>query len=536
MKLFHGRAEQAASTVSIVEFLRSNVRKDKAGFDPGLKLPDDPQKPGELGWAPGARDGLFGRSHQPDDLARQQQEARVIHRALGSYASRPNGGHQRDLEVALTNAQATAADSLIDLLNASPIPDRTVAHACVRRIVETTGRRDVLKLSLVLLGHVGDSKDNDLLRLIGMHGEFTLYAAVVIEALNPDPVPVLLEVSAGADGWGRVAMIVALLRHLNPEVRAYLLREAFTLFDLGGEVALDVANQCRLLDALQGAGRDAELIRGIGRVLHALATAHHGSFNDYPESAPATVEWLAEFEPVASTLSDYEMVLDLIEWLKFDLDSEGPAASWSSEERNQATSLAHAILDKPEWRGQVLRALDDPKERWRAVRVAGRLGIPTRHLLMDWLRQDPLNSSWWFSLTKDQSPAEMDEALALASELLDLPALSSGPASSLGVGPEFARHQCVDYLLASLEGYPPSFKEGGRSGFPGKGEDLILASLASPVTRNRHLALRVLDRWSPSMVTSRLLSTVEGMAHDPDPNVRASAARLVAELQKPANG
>ena len=535
MRLVRRRRQPATEGISIVEFLRSNLNPGKRGFDPTLKLPDEEPKVGELTWAPGALDGLIGRGRLAHEVARQDEEARPIYDALRAYAARPSEGNRRDLAVALASAKGTSADSLVDLLNANPIPNRSIAHAGVRQIVETASRRDQLKLSLVLLAHVGDSTDNGLLVLLGQHGEFTLFSVMAIEAVNRDPTPVLVDLAGATREWGRVAVIEGLLRHDSPVVRDYLLRHGFDDlgFLVGAEVALKVATQCRPLDAIQAAGEDAELIRGIGLVLYTLCMSPHGDLGDYGDARPATIEFMRRFEPAATSLVDYEVVLTIYKWLGLDRPGEGPSHLWPPADRELAAALAEAILNKPEWRAKVLAALDDPQERARGEHLARRFDIPVRSRLIDWLRDDPLNSMWWYSLCADQTAEEMDETLALAAELLDLDSIAIGPTESLGIGPEARRFNCVDFLLQALRGDPDEKSLEHKSGFPGKGESLLVASLRSPVTRNRNFALRTLEVWPRDLITPRLYEAIKAAANDPSESVRQRAIDLAKGLPKP---
>ena len=318
-------------------------------------------------------------------------------------------------------------------------------------------------------------------------------------------------------------------------VRDYLLRHGFEELDflLGAEVSLQVATQCRLLDAIQAAGEDAELIRGIGLILYTLCMSPHGDLGDYGDARSATIEFMKRFEPMATSLVDYEVVLTIYKWLGLDRPGDGPSHLWPPADRELAAALAEAILNKPEWRTKVLAALDNPEERVRGQHLARRFDIPVRARLIDWLRDDPLNSMWWYSLCSDQTAEEIDETLELASELLDLDLIASGPTESMGIGPEYRRFQCVDFLLQALRGDPNERSSPGKTGFPGKGESLLLASLRSPVTRNRNFALRTLEGWPHDLITPPLYAAIKGATNDRSESVRQRAVELARGLPKP---
>jgi hypothetical protein len=526
--------------ISIVDALQAKLRPDGNGFEDDLRLPDETAKPGEFGWGHGTLDNMTWRRFPHRENPDIERQARRIHAALKSYAARPSDARLVELVTTLQGPSAGLFDEVTAILTEQPIPNRSIAHSGVRRIAETTSRREELKLALVLLGFVGDSSDNGLLKLAGMHGEFTPYAALAISLVNRDPVPALLDLAPATNGWGRVTIIESLLHHDVEPVRDYILRRGFKGlgFELGFEVALWVANQCRLLDAIRGAEDDAELIRGVGDVLYCLAMSPYGEFEQYKDGAAATIEFLRHFEPVADRLGDYGTVETLEHWLKFDVEGEGPVQAWSAEDRASAAGLARAILGKPMWRGAILAALDDPKQRNLAIQLSGGFDLPIQGRVVGWLRENPLDGYLWFRLCNAPTAGQMDEALALANEILDVAAIATGPEESMGLGPGFERHQCVDSLLQALRGLPdgvsprrPNLPD--QSGFPGKGEEILLAALRSPVTRQRNVALKAIEAWPQELITPRLYAAVESATYDPVVKTRQQADGLFKKMRRP---
>ena len=90
----------------------------------------------------------------------------------------------------------------------------------------------------------------------------------------------------------------------------------------------------------------------------------------------------------------------------------------------------------------------------------------------------------WFRLVQTEDAARFDQALALASELLPLDAIATGPEDEPGFDPQFEVHDTLLVVVQSLVDAP------------GRGLNLIAAALQSPVIRVRRGALRVLAAWA----------------------------------------
>jgi hypothetical protein len=519
---------------SIVGFLRAHLRPDGLSFEPeGLTLPDDQQAVG-IRFAQGALDNVFwrhfgGRRSAPD----AGQTARTIHRALRKYAAQPSADGGRELEQSLRVSSAReVGDAVIEILEREPIANRSVAHAGIRQLAETTGEREVLKLCLVLLGSLGDETDNPLLKLVGMYGDFTPFAAAGISLVNADPAPVLLELAPTTHGWGRVTIIEALLGHHSAAGCDYLLREGFDGLEpeLGAEVAWEIATKCRLLDAITAASPDEELVRGLGTILETLATSPFKDLGDYGDAAAATAAFLRHFDPLARTIWDYQTVAALHDRATIEPGGERKALPWSTEERDTVVSLARTILDRPEWRDAVVAAFDDPSLRFIAVQLAKRFGMPYRERLIAWLREVPLQSSWWYFLCESPTDQQIDEVLVLAGEILDVDAIATGPADEVGLGPDFERELCVDGILQALKGIPSMAGRPAQPGFPGRGEDVLFAALRSRVVRNRRLAMSALEGWPRGSLTPRLHAVLEALRADPNEGAREQAVALLERV------
>jgi hypothetical protein len=109
----------------------------------------------------------------------------------------------------------------------------------------------------------------------------------------------------------------------------------------------------------------------------------------------------------------------------------------------------------------------------------------------------------------------IDEILEFATTSLPLDDIGSGPGTSLGLGPEWAAHQALDFIVQDL------------NRFPGRGWPLIRAALRSPVVRNRNMAVNTLFGWErsdwPADAAGLVCAALDG---EPDARVRERLRRL----------
>jgi hypothetical protein len=109
----------------------------------------------------------------------------------------------------------------------------------------------------------------------------------------------------------------------------------------------------------------------------------------------------------------------------------------------------------------------------------------------------------------------LSSGVELARESLPLEAIASGPADSLGMGPEFRPHLALGFIVQDLKR------------FPGRGWEFVAAALRSPAIPNRNMALGALDAWPRNRWPSNASDTLErAEAEEPREDVKARIGRV----------
>jgi hypothetical protein len=168
--------------------------------------------------------------------------------------------------------------------------------------------------------------------------------------------------------------------------------------------------------------------------------------------------------------------------------SEMKKLGWTEDTRANLLIEIYGVVTKPYWIDLVNENKEsaDDGEFWRVSQAAEYLGIDMWETYRRRLLEKPEESGRWFDIMREADEDRIDEIIALVHDNIVLEKIATGPAEEIGLGPEFAMHQNLDFVLQDLEA------------FPGKGPELVEAALQSPVIRTRNLALRVLSGWGES--------------------------------------
>ncbi|MFF5262999.1 hypothetical protein ACFY4C_29070 [Actinomadura viridis] len=504
-----GRHRQGGSPISIYDHVRAHIPERGPGLlDGGETLPDEGDGDGVM-WAPGARDGVLthhwaGRA----DPGEVERVSAALFTALRDRKDR-DGGHAALYEAARQVSVVSLVGDVLDRVASAGVD----AERCYRtgyRLATEGRHREPVKLGIALLGLFDAAHHRDELMILGRHDEFTLFAAVALANREGGAERDLWELARSVRGWGRVHLVERLAGTADPGLRDWILREGFRNEVMDAYLAGIAAETGGLAEALEGGaagGPDDELLYAAGDILGALCEegGPMEGITAYADGERAAGLFLGH---MADRAGDLRHLL-AVHAVRGHAEREWPHLAERCAE----------ILGRPFWPELARRDLtaDDPARFHRAVQACGILGVSTLRAHLDRLRtRDPLDQGDWHGAVTQAGPDEIDEVIALASELLPLDAVATGPADEAGTGEAFAPHRCLDMLLQGLVAWP------------GRGTPLVLAGLASPVVRNRNMAVRTLDAWGEAAWppgTRDALTTA--LAREPDGGVRERCQALL---------
>jgi hypothetical protein len=456
----------------------------------GDTLPDEPEPAGPVRWMPGALDGVA--THHLSGRVTDRQVVEEVGTAVRA-ALRRRGSERayRRMYAALRRHHALpVVRPLLERLAAAGVPAGRLRDLGVR-LATTSAHREPVKYGIALVGAAGWPQDRDLLRVLGRHEEFTLFAAAALRAGGAGDEEVW-RLARQVGGWGRIHLVERLRHTADPRIRDWILREGFRNAVMDEYLAHVAATTGGLVQALERPRPDdGLLVAACDIVVALLAGGPAEDVDDYAEGARAVRLLVDHLLERADRLEHFLAAHAVGRFLA----EETPA--WAAREQRGWTPRLRAdlaadcaeVVARPLWAplAEAGLAADDPAVFHRADQVAQALGLDRfpahwRRLLR--LRSAATDADWHAVLdaaTDDTLPRVLD----LAERSLPLARIASGPADHPGLGPEYRAHQVLDVVLREL----------GR--LPGRGWPLVAAGLRSPLTRNRTMAVEVLRAWGP---------------------------------------
>jgi hypothetical protein len=509
----------------IYEFVRAHVASAGPGLtDGGEVLPDEEvlRSRARVAWVPGALDGAAGYEREADDRTKAAQSVADL---LPPTLARPT---ERALRLFYATLDECAARDIVDLLT------RFLARRGVRRerlrtlatwLATTAPDREPVKVGIALLGLAGLDDRVDIVQLLGRHEEFTLYATVALKNGLAQPERDLYTLAQQVTGWGRIQTVRRLADTQDPEIRDWILRTGFRNTVMNEYLANIAATTGGLAGALQQPEPDPELLLAAGEILTALFVGGPAKgIDDYDDGAIATERFLEHLPDRAESLDAGIAIATIEQFLLRDGDewSDREQRGWTPERRARLQSQCGDLLARPIWTELVTSGLSstDAHDFWIADHLAGRVDIDTFPIHRARLEANPVDPVSWFRAFALADETRTTDLIHFASERLPLADIATGADDAIGLGPGFEANGSLDAVLHQLPTRP------------GAGANIVTAGLRSPVTRNRNLALRVLQSWNPDQWPAHARELVtECAANDPNAQTRETAAELIASMQ-----
>lgn len=515
--------EPSTEHVSIHDFLAGHREPDGRLGAGAVTLPDEVGgggiqvgPGGDIRWGPGTLDGMLVQHHplgHPEGLEE-------LLRALVTFVA----GEQSMISTELVEA-ARAHGSASTLLATRGVllewDTFRGRHARVyslgSALVTQSAERGLVKLGIVLLSlfRTVEEADHQALLTLALHDEFTLYVIRALEYSRPDPVAEMFWLAQRVSGWGRVHLVERLVKahRPTPEIMDWIVRHGFRndvdVLYLAYIPAIHGDLPGRLLVAEQ----DTELLYAVSDVLSALFTEGGPvtwDIRDYPDAFIVATQFLAR---VAEQPANVRL-LHGVTRIRSALDGDRAqwSADWTTERRADLSRRCTDLIRHPAWIEAARTALftaTTSADYFQAAAACQAAGISTISSDVDRLRADPLSPGLWSSVLEQAEDDVIEDLMELATDILPLDRIGTGPAHETGFGSGFEPHRCLWLLIPKL------------SDHPGVGWPLIAAALLSPVPSNRASAADILAQWTPDRWPPEAEPSLrQAAAREPDDTVR----------------
>lgn len=504
---------------SIYAHVAAHIAPGTPGLtDGGSRLPDE-KDDGEIKFAPGALDGVFGHHWQSGT---HDTRAKLLHRALSVVLEDASATKLRKLyEQLLQNGALEFIDPLLELILERQDLDPVRLEALALWLARNAPDREPVKFGIALLGVLSGSDHTQLLLALGRHDEFTLYAAVALSnSAGERAERLLFELAQQVDGWGRIQIVERLANTQDAEIKTWLLRDGYRNSVMYGYTAHTCAVAGDLRGAMEPEAIDPALFGAAGDLIEALLLGGPAeTMDEYPDGAIVVERYLHHVPDHATSVRLLRVLGEIEDWLTNDSADWTQRADrgWTAARREALRGQVRELKGMPCWQEWVDRGLasEDKRTFEDAAEGAKVLGIDVWDARFR--RLEDTGEDHWYQLMQTRDAARIDRVLALAEQRMPLDSIASGPRMELGFGLEWADHTQLDYVLQELRR------------FPHKAWPLIRAGLRSPVVRNRNMALEALSPWGMDAwpVDARGLLQA-ALREEPDDGVREHFRTLLA--------
>lgn len=411
---------------SIYEYIASNLGNDGRLTDAYLTLPDEePPSKNQIRFAGGALDGITRGGGIDTEAANR------VARLIADIAANPTKKNLRRLYAVLRDEDALSyVDPMLeDLTRQQPDPD--AIHKLAVWLTTTAADRGPVKIGLALLGRIGIGADAEVVRVLGTHDEFTLYAAVAISNGSVTPEADLWEMAKRVDGWGRIHCVERLADTDDDQIRDWILRTGFRNAVMDEYLAYIAATTGGLLAALTADTVDRELLTAAGRIITALIDGGPAAdISDYDDAPVAITAYLDHMVARAETLDDFHAIARIKTYLQPEDRQQLEPTTWTQPQAASALKAAGAILDRDVWPDLIERGLrsEDHHTAWLANDAARRRGIETYSIHVTKILADPVGGPWFAAWqAARQSRERASELVGIARDTFTEPLVATGP-------------------------------------------------------------------------------------------------------------
>ena len=483
--------ETMDNDVSIYDHLLAHMDQATGRLTPeGRLLPDETQRfeDGAVSPAAGAWDGII--SHHIGKREKSGQVTRMIAhlKKIAQKGSKKDATRLYDLLI--KDNLMLVLDQIHEEIPKAIEKPTAALHDFALALACGSPDRGPVKFGIFLLGMIGLAEDLEIVYEMGKHDEFTLFSSVALYYLSEDPEKDLWQLARLVTGWGRVHIVERLAYSDDQNIKEWIVRDGFRNSIMNEYLAFIAARTGELHRRLAEEGADPVLLTAAAEIITALVAGGPAEgMDDYQEARPCVEGFLDRLEsPETALQAEHFFALAAIKKY-LTAKSWNPDArrvnGWNDHNRARTIDRTEDLLARPGWKDLAEKRLVAPDDNsfQKGYQLATALEMDTWPVLWQRLKEKPLMSQRWVQIVEGRDRDQMASLAAMAEDVLPLEAIASGPADRLGLGPDYEPHRCLAALVSRL------------GTFPGLGWPLIQATLQSPVTEDRRLALRVLAAW-----------------------------------------
>jgi len=505
---------------SILAYIKGNIDSNGSLPESSQTLPDEKKGENEIKFAAGLADSIFGQ----DDSNETKVLVKDLVQLISSVARNGDKQSKSDFYLKITEREGVIGiiDQFLEGLVASSVPVEPYLFEFSLKLATKTRNRNAVKFGVAILGLCQNKQAIDDIKVLGIHDEFTVFSTIALSNLSDNLVGDLWHLAKLVDGWGRIRVVDILAQmDLSDKIRDWLVRDGYKNNIMYEYLALTCATNGRLGKKLAKDSIDQGLFDSAGEIIVALMDEGPAQgMSEYKEAEETIQSYVRHAKLVHLKIADFVIIHRIKDYLE-----QGPAQndvlkSWSQDVISNVLSDINKVLVSKDWKIEVNSALNssDNQEYWNGKYAAGKLNMDISGIFWERLKKYPFESSSWYDITTRVQHNNPQKLVDNATSLIPIEEISTGPQDTMGVGPDWQKHQSLEAVITFLGSHPKI------------GEEIILAGLRSPVIGNRNMTLRTLQSWTSENWSERIKSELLNLKEiEPTEDTRADLISLLKD-------
>ena len=506
---------------SILKFLFSNLDNKGNLSETAHDLPDEKKDDEKIRFAAGLMDAMFGADDSDDSKKRVAE----LLKHLKKIATKGDKISEQEFYRLITENEGVIGiiDEFLQAIVNEALPIQPYLFNFAKDLATRTDKRNAVKFGIAILGLCQNKSVLNEIKILGLHDEFTVYSTIAIANLSDNAEYDLWELAQKVDGWGKIQLVDRLARpELKEPIKDWLILDGYKNSIMYEYLAYTCATNGELHKKLESEQIENKLFKSASDIIEALI-AIGGPAEDitsYPFASQVIQDFIRHAKKHAIDILDFnalQKIKDFLTELQNDI-GEQKKNGWNQDIISNCLIEIVEILNSRDWKIVAYEGLksNDNVIYWNAKQAAEKLGIDLWETVWARLEEKPLDSSSWYDVTHYGKPEHSDKIIDFALKHLPFDELATGAKDSNGFGDNYNKHASLEYATTLLEN------------FPKKGEKIVLTSLRNPVTRNRNMAIKVLDKWKQENWSSEIEKEIRHLREiEPNSDTKENIERLL---------
>jgi hypothetical protein len=396
------------------------------------------------------------------------------------------------------------AEPLMAMLREAKHLDHDRILTMARWLLKHSPDTEPARLGACLLGLSSDPKDLELVMSLAWHEQFAEPACVAVCAMDIYADPYLWRIARGVTGYGRVYAIKRLREAMDPQIRAWVVREGCRSMVPPEYHPLLYVEAGGLIEELRRPEVDEALLDGAARIMLGLvraSEAYKEGIHELEDPAGVAVRFVAHLLNRPGKVPYFLAVEAIYRYMRNEeFVTEEEEASWMTH-WEQMINLTHEYLNRRDWAEMLQTHLRSRDEQTfiEAAAMARGLNIDIWEYYLQ--RTMEGHHRLWHFMLQTESEARLKQVFAHAEKALPLAEITSGPDRVTLDGGNYAAENALIQILERL-------RKNHGTGWP-----LIRAGLKGHHESIRQAAATVLGVWPrefwPAEAEAALRETLE---------------------------